>query len=142
MTWEPPVRRLGRWALAVVFVGAGVLHVVATDAFLVAMPPFVPAPRAMIWLSGAAEIAGGIGLLWPRESIRRAAGWGLALLLVVVYPANVHMALAGVGGPAWALWARLPLQGVLIAWVLLASGAVRGTRVDHLAVAEPPRVSS
>ena len=58
-------------------------------------------------------------------AVRRAAGWGLALLLVAVYPANVWMAMAGVGGPAWAMWARLPLQGVLVAWALAASGAVR-----------------
>ena len=120
-------RQVGRWLLAVIFVGAGALHLIAADAYLVAMPPYVPAPRAMIWLSGIAEIAGGVGLLWPGAAIRRAAGWGLALLLAAVYPANVHMALEGAGGPDWALWARLPLQGVLIAWALLAGGSVGRT---------------
>ena len=128
---EPRARRIGRWLLAAGFVGAGVLHIVATDAYLAAMPPYVPAPRAMIWLSGVAEIAGGAGLLWPSAAVRRVAGWGLTLLLVAVYPANVHMALEGVGGPAWALWARLPLQGVLIAWALLVSGAVSRTPPIH-----------
>lgn len=111
----------GRVLLAVAFVGAGVLHLVSPATYDPAMPPFVPAPRAMILLSGVAEIAGGLGLLVPR--LRVAAGWGLVLLLIAVYPANVWMAVDGVGGPAWALWARLPLQGVLVAIVLRASGA-------------------
>lgn len=121
---EPPIRRIARWLLAVAFIAAGVLHLAATDAYLMAMPPWVPAHRAMILISGVAEILGGLGLLWPSVPIRRAAGWGLALLLVAVYPANVHMALTGTGGPTWALWARLPFQGVLVAWALIASGAV------------------
>lgn len=124
-TAEPVGRRLGRWLLAVVFVGAGVLHLVAPEAYLVAMPPWVPEHRLMILLSGVAEVAGGIGLLVPHVDVRRAAGWGLVLLLVAVYPANLHMARAEVGGPPAVLWARLPLQGVLIAWAIIASGAVR-----------------
>jgi len=114
---------LGRWALAAVFVGAGALHLIAPGAYLPAMPPFVPAPRAMILLSGLAEVAGGAGLLWPSPHLRRAAGWGLGILLVAVYSANVWMAVDGIGGPGWALWGRLPLQGALVAAVLRASGA-------------------
>jgi uncharacterized membrane protein len=108
-----------------VFVGAGTLHLVLPELYGPAMPPGLPAPHLLILLSGVAEVAGGVGVLWPRPAVRRAAGWGLALLLVAVYPANVWMAMAGVGGPAWALWARLPLQGALVAWALAASGAVR-----------------
>ena len=118
---------VGRWALAVVFVGAGALHLVAPSVYDPAMPPFVPVPRAMILMSGIAEIAGGVGLIGPSPHLRRAAGWGLAALLVAVYPANVWMAMAGGGGPAWALWGRLPLQGALVAAVLLASGSVGRT---------------
>lgn len=131
----------GRWLLGLLFVGAGLLHLVAPDAYAAAMPPWLPAHRALILASGVAEIAGGLGLLVPHAGVRRAAGWGLALLLVAVYPANVHMALAGVGGPAWALWARLPLQGALVAWALTASGAAGyGRRVNvpgHASSARP-----
>ena len=121
---ERRVVRVGRVLLALAFVGAGGLHLVSPSTYDPAMPPWVPLPRVLILVSGLAEIAGGLGLLVP--GVRRAAGWGLALLLVAVYPANVHLAIEGLGGPAWALWGRLPLQGMLVAAVLRASGAVSG----------------
>ena len=120
--------------LAAAFVGAGVLHLVRPDIYDPAMPPFVPAPRAMILVSGVAEILGGLGLLAPSPDLRRWAGKGLAALLVAVYPANVWMAMEGMG-PERLLWARLPLQGVLVAAVLLASGALARLGPP----AEPPR---
>ena len=112
--------------LAAAFVGAGVLHFVRPRMFEAIVPRWLPAPRALVLLSGAAEIAGGVGLLVP--GLRVAAAWGLAALLVAVFPANVEMArhaerFASVA-PRWALWARLPLQAVLIAWVLWAGGVV------------------
>ena len=72
-------------------------------------------------ISGVAEILGGIGLLIPRT--RRVAGYGLALLLVAVFPANLYMAVAhvtfpGVLGNRWLQWLRLPLQVPLI-WLAL-----------------------
>lgn len=121
----------GRWALAVAFVGAGALHLVAPGVYEPAMPPWVPARRAMIFVSGLAEIAGGVGLVQRTPHLRRAAGWGLVVLLVAVYPANVWMAMAGVGGPDWALWGRLPLQGALVAAVLGASGSPARSSSDR-----------
>jgi uncharacterized membrane protein len=68
-------------------------------------------------VSGAVEIVLGVLLLVPRHTVT--AAWGLILLLIAVFPANVQMALHPETfpefGPA-ALWLRLPLQGVLIAW--------------------------
>ncbi len=79
----------------------------------------------MTLLSGAAELAGGLGLLLP--ATRPAARWGLALLLVAVFPANLDMARdpERFGLPAWVLWARLPLQPLLIWWVLRAGQTSR-----------------
>jgi uncharacterized membrane protein len=81
------------------------------------MPPALPAPRLLVLLSGVAEVAGGLGLLWP--ATRRWAAWGLLALLVAVFPANVHMLQLHeqLHLPAWALWARLPLQPLLMWWV-------------------------
>ena len=109
--------------LAVVFVGAGVLHFVRPRMFEAIVPPSLPAPRALVLVSGAAEILGGIGLLVP--AVREWAGWGLVALLIAVFPANLYMARESSRfrrlAPRWVLLARLPLQAVLIAWVLWAS---------------------
>ena len=106
------------------FTVAGALHFVRPEAYEAIMPPALPAPRALVFASGAAEIAGGLGLLHPRT--RRLAGWWLVLTLVAVFPANVHMAVNAerfAQFPAWALWARLPLQLAVIALVRAAMRA-------------------
>ena len=78
----------------------------------------------MVEISGAAEIAGGIGLLIP--ALRRAAAWGLVALLIAVFPANIYMAADNIQftarplSPAL-LWGRLLLQPLFIWWVLYAS---------------------
>lgn len=99
------------------FLFSGVNHFLRPDLFLPLMPPVLPAPKVLIYASGAAEILLGIGLLTRRW--RRWSAWGLIALLVAVFPANVHMTTHPEMFPAipeWVLWARLPLQGVLIAW--------------------------
>ena len=117
-----------RYGLALLFVAAGVLHFLRPETYLRIMPPALPAPRLLVLLSGAAEVAGGLGLLLP--ATRRAAGWGLLALLAAVFPANVHMlGLAkALHIPAWVLWARLPLQPLLMWLVWRAAGLARGPR--------------
>ena len=105
------------------FIVAGALHFVIPKVYRRIVPPYVPAPVAIVYASGVAEIAGGAGLLAERS--RRPAGWWLIATLIAVFPANLHMALnpgdyPRVPGGAKALWGRLPLQGVFIAWVLRA----------------------
>lgn len=112
------IRNIFRSLLGLFFIAAGLNHFWNPQFYLSFMPPWLPAPEAMNAISGAAEIAGGIGVFIP--VLRRAAGWGLIALLIAVFPANVHMALHGMPGveiPQWALWARLPFQVVFIAWV-------------------------
>lgn len=78
----------------------------------------LPRPAILVWVSGVAEILGGIGVFIP--SLRRQARWGLIALLVAVFPANLDVALHGWPGvhlPQWVLWLRLPLQPLLIWWV-------------------------
>jgi uncharacterized membrane protein len=123
--------RRSRYVLAAIFVVAGVLHFVIPGEYVRIMPPYVPFHRAMVYLSGVLEIAGGVGLL--AERTRRAAGVGLILLLLAVWPANVQMLLdtraAGASPAAEALlWARLPLQLVLLWWVWRASRAEPAAR--------------
>ncbi|CAA9523655.1 MAG: hypothetical protein AVDCRST_MAG79-353 [uncultured Thermoleophilia bacterium] len=108
-----------RLLAALGFCVTGVLHFTHTDAYVSVMPPWLPAHEPLVHLSGVAEVVGGLGLLPP--STRRAAGWWLIATLVAVFPANVHMAVQAerydVPGGPWALYARLPLQLLLIAWV-------------------------
>jgi len=106
--------------LAILFIAAGLAHLLFTPLFAAIVPAWVPAPTLLVQLSGAAEILGGIGLLVPLT--QRAAAWGLVLLLVSVLPANLNMALHASrwpSVPAWLLWLRLPLQIPLIGWAWL-----------------------
>ena len=114
--------------MAAFFVVAGALHFLRPGAYVGIMPPFLPNPRDLVLISGAAEIAGGAGVLM--RATRRAAGVGLVVLLVAVFPANVQMLInhRGQDMPWWMeaiLWIRLPFQGLLIAWVWRATQSSR-----------------
>jgi uncharacterized membrane protein len=103
----------------VLFIAAGALHFVRPGMYQQIVPPQLGHAPELVAISGLAEIAGGLGLMIPRT--RRAAGIGLIVLLLAVWPANIYMAVEAnhfaTVGPAWALWARVPLQVVLIWWV-------------------------
>jgi uncharacterized membrane protein len=108
-----------RWLLTIFMVGAGVNHFLAPATYVAMMPEVLPAPLELVYISGIAEILGGLGLILP--ATRRFAAWGLIALFVAVFPGNLKMAIDHVPLgtseiPSWALWARLPLQAVLIAW--------------------------
>jgi len=113
------VRHIQPYLVAALFIVAVALHFVYLHAYEQIVPPIFPAHQALVVISGVFEVLGGIGTLLP--ATRRAAGWGLIALLIAVFPANVYMVLnAGAfasGLPAWALFARLPLQFVLVWWV-------------------------
>jgi uncharacterized membrane protein len=97
----------------IAFIVAGTLHFTHTRAYEAIMPQYVPRHRESVLVSGAAEIAGGLGVLVP--ATRPLARWWLLGLLVAVFPANVHMALNPQRYrriPPLALWLRLPLQAV------------------------------
>jgi uncharacterized membrane protein len=111
-------RRL-RIVLAAIMMGIGLLHFLLPAPFVSIVPAWLPAPAALVAISGFFEMLGGAGLLIPR--VRRPASYGLVLLYLAVFPANINMALhpeLGRGLPEWALWARLPLQVVFVAWAL------------------------
>ena len=117
------LRHFSRYALALLFVGAGVLHFLRPATYLAIMPPQLPQPLLLVHLSGVAELLGGLGLLPART--RRLAGWGLLALLVAVFPANVYMALIHeqLHIPGWVTWGRLPLQPLLMWWLWKVSRA-------------------
>lgn len=108
-----------RLTLAAFFIGAGANHFIHPGLYLGFMPSWLPHPLAINRISGAAEVAGGIGLLVP--SLRFAAGWGLVTLLVAVYPANLYAAalghMPGLPFSSQTLWLRLPFQAVFVVWI-------------------------
>lgn len=137
-------KRLARCALALFYGAAGALHLARPEAFLAIMPDFVPWPQDVILLTGLCEIAGAAGLMLPRW--RKAAGLGLALYALMVFPANVKHAIEGIE-TAWlpqSWWyhaPRLALQPVLIWLALWASGWPVGWRRGDLASRGRDRVS-
>ena len=123
MTWP---QRL----LALFFTAAGTLHFLRPQMYVEIMPSYVPAHRELVFASGAAEIAGAVLVVFPRT--RRLGGLWLTATLVAVFPANLNMALdperyASI--PPALLWARLPVQGLLIWWALRATR--RGASPNH-----------
>lgn len=107
-----------RIGFSIFFIAAGVNHFVTPEWYLAnQMPPWVPFPLAMLYATGVAEIAGGIGLLVA--SVRLWAMRGLLLLLVAIFPANVHMFAEAFSQNGWSsstvgLLLRLPLQAVFM----------------------------
>ncbi len=113
------LRAISRCLLAAFFLAAGANHFRMSDAYLGMMPSWLPRPLALVYLSGLAEMLGGIGVLFPSTS--RLAGWGLVILLIAIFPANLHVALQG-RMPGFdfsplTLWLRLPFQAILFGWV-------------------------
>ena len=110
--------------IAAIFIVGGVLHLVKPAYYVRIMPPWLPAPMALVLISGVFEILGGAGVLVP--TTRVVAGWGLIALLIAIFPANVQMLLNARAAHASSLWmtgliARLPLQAALIYWVFRAA---------------------
>jgi uncharacterized membrane protein len=105
-----------------VFVAAGILHFVIPRTYEAIVPDWLPAHRELVYASGVAEILGGAGVLHART--RRLASWWCIATLIAVFPANLHMALNpdryDVPGGSTALWLRLPVQILFIAWARAA----------------------
>jgi uncharacterized membrane protein len=92
------------------------------------MPPWIPLHRELVFFTGAAELAGGAGLLIPR--LRKLAGALLALYFVAVFPANIHnamngLAVEGLPTATWYYWLRLPFQPLAIWWALYSAELIR-----------------
>jgi uncharacterized membrane protein len=118
--------------LVAIFGISGTMHMVRPQVFEAIVPRALPAPRALVYASGIAELACAAGLLHPRT--RAAAGWASAALLVAVFPANVQMAVTegkranrGTGSRVRqaVTLVRLPLQIPLIRTALKATGHER-----------------
>ena len=113
-----------RFAMAVTLIAVGIDHWTNPGRYLAMMPPWMPLHYEVVLFTGAAEIAGALGLVLRKT--RALAGLALAFYFVAVFPANIHNALNGLavdGLPqaTWYYWARLPFQPVAIWWALFSA---------------------
>lgn len=107
---------------------AGVAHFAMPKAYAALVPPQLPEPQLLVYLSGVAELGLGLALLVPR--LRVLAAWGIIALLIAVYPANIYHAINGgldhpdlpaaFANPVLA-YLRLPLQFLFIFWAWLCT---------------------
>ena len=124
----PPLELAALYLLAFAMVAIGILHFVRPKPFVRIVPKYLPAPLALVYISGFFEILGGLGLLIP--GTRSWAAWGLIALYIAVFPANVYMLTHDISLdprnpiPRWALWLRLPFQLVFIAWAYWFTGGL------------------
>jgi uncharacterized membrane protein len=112
-----------RRLLAAFFIGSGVNHFLVPRFYEQIVPPRLKGDAAMlVQVTGVAEVAGGVGVLL--SATRRPAGLALIALLAAVFPANLYMARAPERFgkiPRWALYARLPLQPLMMLWAWKAT---------------------
>lgn len=112
-----PWRAASPWLLTAVLGGAGLLHLAVPGPYDRIVPAFLPAPRAWTYGSGVVELLCAAAVAAPRTRGRGALA--AAVLFVVVFPANVQMALDAASTTGRALaYARLPLQVPLVLWAL------------------------
>ena len=105
--------------MGVVYIVAGLYHFINPKVYLKIMPPYLPLPLPLVYLSGAAEMICGASLFFPET--RSLAAWGIVLILIAVYPANIYMwthniKIAGKALPLWGHILRLLAQMGLIFW--------------------------
>ena len=103
------------YLMSLFYIFGGIKHFTNVGWYMKIMPPYISYHKELVYLSGAFEIILGIMLLF--EQTRFLSGWGLILLLIAVFPANIY--LAQTNGAAMNIslafaWGRLPLQAVFI----------------------------
>lgn len=121
------IRKILLVIMALIYFAAGVSHIQSPEGFLAITPAWVPFPEAVIFWTGVAEIFGAIGLFVPK--VRKAAGIGLALYALCVFPANIHHAIndVAVNGATLSWWyhgPRLAFQPIAIWWALWVSEVI------------------
>ena len=113
------------YIIGLMFILAGILHFLYPRKYQKVMPAYIPNHKAMVFWSGVAEVTGGIGIMIP--VLQSVSGWGLILLLVAVFPANIEMFVKTYRSKKLPiltilLFLRLPIQFWLIYWVFMAAG--------------------
>ena len=110
-------QKISLYCMSLLYITAGIYHFVSPKFYSAIVPTFIPFPFVIIYMSGVAEIVLGILLLFNKT--RKAATWGIIVLLIVIFPANVQMLINYIeqhNPNIWVAALRLPLQAPLIWW--------------------------
>lgn len=116
-------KEISLYIMAIIYIAAGLNHFKNAKFYIKIIPPYLPFPKWLNWISGVAEIILGIMLFFPEY--RSLAAWGIIALLIAVFPANIYhftskgKTLPGLKAPLWGLALRLPFQFVFIYWAYL-----------------------
>jgi uncharacterized membrane protein len=111
------MQKVSLYTMSLMYIAAGINHFWHKAMYLPIMPNWLGYHEALIILSGIFEIV--LGSLILPLATRRLAAWGIILLLVAVFPANVQMLynfIATNNPYLWLTIVRLPLQILLIWW--------------------------
>lgn len=111
------VKTISMYIMGILYVLAGVNHFLMPEVYIAIMPPYMGLHKELVFASGLIEIMLGALLFLPQY--RKIAAWGIILLLIAVFPANIYLAQTNgevLGISAFAAWARLPIQALLILW--------------------------
>ncbi|MGL5866764.1 MAG: DoxX family protein [Dermatophilaceae bacterium] len=126
------VRNAARILLGLFLAFAGTRHFADTESFLAQVPPWLPAPEWIVWVSGVVELSLAVALLFAPEGRRAVTGWVVAAFFVVIFPGNVSQFVTGTSAFGLdsdaARAVRLLFQPVLVAWALWSTGAWREWR--------------
>ena len=126
------LRTIGRLTLGAFLIGAGIGHFVNAEAFLAQVPPWMPAPEAVVAVSGVIEIALGALLIALPKRYRPWIGWTVAAFFVVIFPGNISQFVTGTDAFGLdsdaARFVRLLFQPVLVVWALWCTTAWRAWR--------------
>mgnify|MGYP001075227553 CR=1 FL=1 len=120
------LRKSGLFLLILLFMLTGLSHFDNPDFYVSIIPPYLPLRHELSYIAGFFEILGAAGLLFAKT--RKLSGYGLILLLIAIFPANIYMALNPEAFPNYAplyIYFRLPLQLLFIALVYWATLRVK-----------------
>ena len=124
-------KKVSLYLMALLYIIAGINHFANSPLYRRIMPPWLPYPLALVYISGVCEI--GFGLLLIPSRTRRLAAWLIIALLVAIFPANIQMTLnywREHNPQLWITILRLPLQVLLIRWAYRYTGNPNRPRVS------------
>jgi uncharacterized membrane protein len=113
-------KKTGLYIQSLLYVLAGINHFLHTAIYIAIMPPWLPWHYPLVYISGICEFV--LGALLIPVNTRRMAAWGIIVMLIAIFPANVQMAINYTQEHhpmTWVSYVRLPLQAVLIWWAWL-----------------------